>query len=148
MKIVVDTNIVFSSILTPNGKISDLLLNSESRFEFYSPQSILDELERHHNKLCAISNLSSTEINFLKRIILKKINIIDLDIVSSENWKKAIELTNNVDEFDAPFIALSLELDVPLWTGDKKLVNGLSSLGIDWILNTTDIQKIRDEYIT
>jgi putative PIN family toxin of toxin-antitoxin system len=146
VKIVVDTNIVFSGLLTPNGKISDLLMNSDNKFEFYSPQSILEELDRHHNKLCSISKLQTTEINFLKRLILKKINIIDLEIVSIENWHRAIELTNNIDEFDAPFIALSLELDASLWTGDKKLINGLSSLGINWVLNTSDVQIIRDEY--
>jgi len=34
-------------------------------------------------------------------------------------------LTKNVDEFDTPFVALSLELASPLWTGDKKLIKGL-----------------------
>ena len=37
MKIVVDTNIIFSAILNTNGKIGDLLLNSDDVFQFYSP---------------------------------------------------------------------------------------------------------------
>ena len=35
MKIVVDTNIVFSAILNSDGHIGELLFNSEEQFEFY-----------------------------------------------------------------------------------------------------------------
>lgn len=54
-----------------------------------------------------------------------------------------MELVRDVDEFDAPFIALSLELDSPLWTGDKQLIKGMAEKGIDWILNTDKIREIR-----
>lgn len=47
MKVVIDTNIIFSGLLNPNGKISDLLLNSSDKFDFYSPTYVLDELENH-----------------------------------------------------------------------------------------------------
>lgn len=46
MKIIVDTNIIFSRLLSPNGTISDLLLNSSRILEFYSPTNLLDELEK------------------------------------------------------------------------------------------------------
>lgn len=35
MKVVVDTNIVFSAILNSNGLIGELLFNSGNQFEFY-----------------------------------------------------------------------------------------------------------------
>ena len=41
MKIVVDTNIFFSAILNTNGKIGDLLLNSDDVFQFYSHNKLL-----------------------------------------------------------------------------------------------------------
>ena len=110
MNIVVDTNIVFSGILSPNGTICDLLLNSKETFNFFAPTLLLNELESHEKKLLKLSRFSSDELNFLKRIILRKINFIDLEIVGKINWKKAIELANDVDEFDTPFIALSLEM--------------------------------------
>jgi predicted nucleic acid-binding protein len=34
MKIVVDTNIIFSALLNSNGNIGDLLFNSDKDFEF------------------------------------------------------------------------------------------------------------------
>lgn len=114
MIVVVDTNIVFSGILSPTGTVCDLLLNSFNAFDFYAPMAILDELDAHHQKMLKISGFSENELNFLKRTILKKIDLIDLELLRQTTWEKAIELTKNVDAFDAPFIALSLELNSPL----------------------------------
>ncbi len=136
VNVVVDTNIVFSGILNHSGSISDILLNSSDVFEFYSPSSIVEELDRHHKKLVNISGFTEKDIRFLKRMPLKKISLIDLEQISSDNWQEAITLTKDVDEFDAPFIALSLELESPLWTGDKKLIKGLDRKGVEWIFDT------------
>lgn len=143
--IVVDTNIVFSGILSPQGTICDLLLNSSSIFDFYAPMAILDELSIHHQKLLKLSGLLEKELDFLKWTIMKKIDLIDLESIRSVTWDEACALTQNVDEFDTPFIALSLELDSPLWTGDKKLYKGLKQKGVDWILNTDAIKQIRSD---
>ncbi len=145
MKIVVDTNIIFSGLLSPNGTISDLLLNSSNAFDFYSPTYLLDELENHKKKLLKISGLLEKELDFLQRNLFKKIDLIDLESIRESTWQRAIELTNGIDEFDTPFIALALELDSPLWTGDKKLINGLNKKGVDWVLTTEIITEIRNE---
>lgn len=145
MKIVVDTNIIFSGLLSPNGKISDLLLNSSDKFDFYTPTYLLDELKNHKLKLLKISGFSENELEFMKRNIFKKIELIDLEYISDSTWIKAIELTKNVDEYDAPFVALALELESAIWTGDKKLAKGLKNKGIDWVLTTDIIAEIRDD---
>jgi predicted nucleic acid-binding protein len=75
-------------------------------------------------------------------MLLKKIELIDLETIRPISWNNARELTGNVDEFDALFIALSLELEAQLWTGDKKLIMGLKTKGIEWILDTNQIIKI------
>ncbi|MBP9927066.1 MAG: PIN domain-containing protein [Cyclobacteriaceae bacterium] len=147
MIVVVDTNIVFSGIANPDGTISDLLLNSFERFDFYAPSNLLEELDRHHKKLLALTGLKESDFNFLMRLILKRIDIIDIESISLATRLMAIKITENVDRFDAPFIALAMELNSVLWTGDKKLSKGLSNLGIDWVLDTVSIKKIRDEQL-
>lgn len=92
-----------------------------------------------------ISGLSEKELHFLQRNLFKKVDFIDLKSIRESTWEKATELTKNIDEFDAPFIALALELDSPLWTGDKELIKGLNIKGIDWIFTTDIITKIRNE---
>lgn len=144
MKIVVDTNIIFSGLLSPNGTISDLLLNSSNTFEFYTPTYLLDELENHRKKLLKISGFSEKELAFLHRNLFKRIDFIDLESIREKTWEKAIELTKDIDEYDAPFLALALELEAPLWTGDKKLIKGLQKKGVDWILTTDIVAEIRN----
>ncbi|WP_310991787.1 PIN domain-containing protein [Aequorivita marina] len=145
MKIVVDTNIIFSAILSPEGTISDLLLNSFETFDFYAPTFVLDELKTHQNKILQISGLSEDDLDFLKRILLKKVTLINVEAFQNKSWQKALELTSNVDEFDTPFIALCIELEAQLWTGDKKLIKGLGLKGIDWLFDTAKMKEIRNK---
>ncbi|MCB9263198.1 MAG: putative toxin-antitoxin system toxin component, PIN family [Flavobacteriales bacterium] len=144
MKIVVDTNIVFSAMLNQHGNICDLLLNSLDSFVFYSPSFVLEELDNHTNKLRRLTGYSEKELDYLCRILFTKVDLIDMETLQKKSWEKAIELTKNIDEFDAPFVALAIELDAPLWTGDKKLLNGLVKKGIDWILTTETVARIRN----
>lgn len=141
MKIVLDTNIVFSSILSPNGTINELLFNSSDKIQFYSPESLIEELDDHHQKLINISKYSEKEISFLKRNILNKISIINLDYIKSISWEQAYNLAHDIDEFDTPFVALAIELQSPLWTGDKKLIKGLKKKNVDWIYSTEELIK-------
>ena len=142
MKLVVDTNIVFSAIISPKGIISDLLLNSYDRIEFFAPSYLEDELENHQSKLIEISGYTHAELKFQKRSILKRISLISVESVQSENMKRAFELTHTIDHFDTPFIALAIELKSPLWTGDKKLIKGLKEIGVDWLLSTKEVKQI------
>ncbi len=50
MKIVVDTNIIFSALLNTNSKIGDLLLDPESKFDFYSCIYMRTEILKHWEK--------------------------------------------------------------------------------------------------
>ena len=63
MKVILDTNIIFSCALSINSKIADLIFNSDKVFEFYSVYYLKEELETHKAKLCALSNLLRTTDN-------------------------------------------------------------------------------------
>lgn len=144
MKIVVDTNIIFSGILSPNGVISDFLINSSGIFDFYSPSCLLEELDRYYPKLIKLAKLTKSDIDFLRKIILNKVSLIDVQSIQEDFWEQAIEFCKDVDQYDAPFIALSLGLNAPLWTGDKKLIKGLKNKNINWLWDTQQIRLIRD----
>ena len=145
MKIVVDTNILFSAFLNPNGRIGEILLNSFDTFTFSAPSFLISELDNHKEKLLKLSGYTQNEFEFLQRILFKKIDFINIEFIQTSNWSKAIELTENIDEFDAPFVALAIELNCHLWTGDKKLRTSLKAKGIDFVLNTEEMNKLRDE---
>jgi len=145
VRIVIDTNVVFSAILSSKGSINDILLNSENIFEFYAPSFLIDELEKHRGKIMKVSRYSDAELNYIQRILFKKIEFIDPEYIKNSIWQQAIKLTGDIDPADSPFIALALELDALLWTGDKKLMTGMINNNIDWVISTEVIKKIRDK---
>jgi predicted nucleic acid-binding protein len=51
MRIVVDTNIVFSAILNTNSKIARVLLQPKSRLNFYSTEQLSYENEEHIERI-------------------------------------------------------------------------------------------------
>ncbi len=61
--------------------------------------------------------------------ILEKIQFIGSDVISKENRLIGFELCKEIDEKDSPFIALAIEIDAYVWTGDKKLKKGLEEKG-------------------
>lgn len=125
MKIVIDSNIIFSLLISNNQKMAGILLNSPSNIEFFSPSYMLDELEKHQDKLLKLSGFSQEDLVFIKDSILQKIKLIDVVNLPKKTWVEAFDLVQNVDENDTPLVALAIELHARLWTGDKKLTNGL-----------------------
>lgn len=138
MNLVVDTNIVFSAMISDTGKIGELLLNKPSDIHYISPNFLLEELDRHTEKILAMSGYSYTEYQQIKSLVTKNIDFIDPIKVSKENWEKSYQLLKDVDENDVSFLALNLEMNSYLWTGDKKLIKGLQSKSYNRII-TTDI---------
>ena len=61
-KIVVDTNIIFSCLLNTEGKIGDLLFNSNEVFDFFSNDYMRFEIHKHWSKLKKISKLSDSDL--------------------------------------------------------------------------------------
>lgn len=144
MNIFVDTNIIFSAKLNPTWKISDLLLDPSDHFTFFAPDLLISGLDRHHTKLISISKFSEEDISFLKRLLLSKLVLVDLVSIDQKDWQKALELVERIDEFDAPFLVLSLKMNTYLWTGDKKLKKGLQILGYDKVIDKDVLLQLRN----
>lgn len=144
MRVVVDTNIVFSAVLNSNGLIGEILFNSQGQFEFYSSEFMLDELTKYKSKLQKLTKMSETKIDLTIHQVMKNIVLISPLAVSDSVWKEAYELATDVDEDDTPFLATAISLEAFIWTGDKKLVNGLRKKGFQNIYSTTDLYELRN----
>ncbi len=142
MKIVLDTNIIFSALLNTNGNIGKLIFNSSNIFSFYSCNYMRYEISNHWKKLKYISKLNDNELEKAKFLIYEKITFINEEIIEQKFWEKAIQLTQKIDEDDVDFVALTLFLKAKLWTGDKVLLNGLKKLNFIQILSTEDILNL------
>ncbi len=68
--------------------------------------------------------------------ILKRIHFVNEDLISEENYLRAYTLCKEIDENDTPFVALALEINGCLFSGDEKLKKALKNKGFDRFLLT------------
>ncbi|MEO8146958.1 MAG: PIN domain-containing protein [Bacteroidia bacterium] len=143
IKIIIDTNIIFSALLNTNGTIGDLLFNSYNHFEFYSCSYMRYEIEKHREKLKRISKLSDTELEEARFKIFDQINFINEELIPAKTWLAAEEITKEIDIDDSDFVALTKYLKGYLWTGDKELYNGLTKKNFKSVFNTSELIALR-----
>ncbi|MDR2206178.1 MAG: hypothetical protein LBE36_08505 [Flavobacteriaceae bacterium] len=139
MKIVIDTNIVFSALINASATIPEIIVSPFSDFRFYTSEYLLEELEKHKEKLQKASKLTEKEIHKATAKLFKYINTLSLEMIPQDIWTAAEDLTMDIDRNDTPFVALSIFLNAPLWTGDKILYNGLKNKGFDKVLSTHEL---------
>lgn len=123
--IIVDTNIIFSTLLREQSQFLQLIL--DGKYDFFVCELILMELFKHKEKIIRLSQLSENEVIKLYYLLLKRLHVYKEELISTENWLQAYRLCEPVDEDDTPHVALTLELELEglLWTGDSKLKAGL-----------------------
>jgi predicted nucleic acid-binding protein len=143
VKIIVDTNIIFSAILNTNGSIGDLLMNSGKMLDFYSCDYMRHEIQNHWEKLKKISKLSEEELSNSYFQIASRIHFINESLIPGEVWQRAKAYTKDIDIDDTDFVALTLYLKGSLWTGDKELYNGIKAIGFKRIFNTDELKAHR-----
>lgn len=144
MKLVVDTNIVFSGILNTEGNIGDLLINSEPYFSFISPEFLRTELSRNKLKLSRASGLSNSQLKIAVEVVLSRIRFIPEGQIRFSAWKAADHLCHDVDPGDTPFVALARHARCRIWSGDKQLMKALSTKGYTQFHSTGELLDLRE----
>lgn len=96
---------------------------------FYAPNFLITEIYTHEDKLIKNSKLSESEFYLYFNGIIERITFVPTDFIGISSRQKAYDLCKDIDIKDTPFIALAIDLDIQLWTGDKKLKDGLKLKG-------------------
>ena len=142
MKIVVDSNIVFSAILNTKGKLGQLIINGSRHFEYYTINLLYEEIKTHKEKILRLTGFDYESYEQILNVVLNNITFVDDILLSDDEIAKAFELTKDIDENDSMYIALNNHLSSNLWTGDKKLINGLRKNGYKRIKSTDEIYRV------
>lgn len=125
--VVVDTNMIFSALISKASEIRYILF--ESNITFFSPNFLISEIYKHKDKLIKNSKLTESEFYLYFNGIIERIRFVPIDFIGIESRQKAYDLCKDIYKKDTPFIALAIDLNIPVWTGDKKLKAGLRSKG-------------------
>jgi predicted nucleic acid-binding protein len=114
MEIVLDTNILISSLLK-DGLTRDLILLSP--FNMYTIELSKIEIENHKEELLLKSKLDEISFDYLRNFIFRKVNFASLeDIIPFKD--RAIEIMSEIDIDDSLFLALAMSLNCPIWSND------------------------------
>jgi predicted nucleic acid-binding protein len=142
VKIIVDTNIIFSALLKTQTTFGQIIFNSESIFDFYSPHYLRTEIKKHWDRLKKISKLTDQQVEESYDSLLTKINFINEEIIPQKIWVDSEKIIEEIDADDIDFVALTKYLRGKLWTGDLELWDGLRSKGFKNVLTTSEILKL------
>jgi len=126
--VVVDTNILFSALLSADSRFRAILFTSSRRFLIC--ETTLVELFRLKDKLRKLRP-HTTEDTLLSMFhaILRRVELVREDSISPAIWERAGELCGGVDPDDAPHLAVAIASGGLLWTGDGVLKRGLLAKG-------------------
>lgn len=145
MKVIVDANIVFSGILNTNGKIADLLINSRKKIQFIAPEFLRFEISKHYSKISKLSGLTIGQIREAEYQVCRDIIFISEEQISNSAWVIAEKVVSDIDPNDTPYMAYAKHFRCKIWSGDKKLIKGLTKKGIQIILTTDELFRWRKE---
>src|SRR3989344_1561869 len=120
-KFVVDANVVISSLINKGVTHSVFLFNSLlEKFEFVAPEFLLDEVKKHKSKALRLTKMSEQEFEDSYNFLIEEISFIPSDDFI-KLLPKAKQLAPH--DKDAPYIALSLALNCPIFSGDKGMLS-------------------------
>ncbi len=145
LKIVVDTNIVFSAILKPGSRIGKIILTSKKHFQFYTCDFLKTELLKHRDKLLKLTKLSSHELDELEFLLTKNIVFINENLLPEKIITTSENILTGIDLNDTPFVALTKHLKAKLWTGDKELALGIETKKYIETLTTIQLSDLLDK---
>lgn len=137
MKVVADANIIFSALIS--GK--NIYLEVFESAEVYVPDFVFIEIARYESRIKQRVHIREYLKSFTQELF-SHVTVIPNLAIESGSFMQAHELCKDIDLQDIPFVALSIELSVPLWTNDKKLSDGLSAKGYTNLVSTSVIFEL------
>jgi len=138
-RIVVDTNVAFSTFLNIDSHIGQILLNGGRYYDFYAPEYIKYELIEHKERIKNIGKLTEDRFVEIYGLILQNVRTINHSQIPDSFYQSAMETCLEIDIDDTPFVAITDYLRGKLWTGDKRLINGLIAKRYSRIVTTNDL---------
>ena len=128
MFVVADVNVALSSLLSKGDSFDVFAVNRMfNKFEFVAPEFLLVELNKHKEEIFKRSGLSRDIFDRDLEFVLGQINFIP-----KEEFSKSMPEAEKISSKhlkDVQYVALALELNCPIFSGDKS-IKELSSVEV------------------
>lgn len=141
-KVVVDTNLVFSTILDRSSPVGTLVTKPEDYgIELCALDMLKVELTRHAPKLRKILSVTATVLQKLQATACSRITFVPDATIPYSFYTQALPFVRDTDIDDIAFVALALWYNCELVTGDRKLQKGLMARGYRSIFSFTELRQ-------
>ncbi len=127
---ILDANIIFTALIS--GK--PLYLNFVANNQCFTSDFAFAEIEKYKVVIMKKSKIQPSDFQKFIKLLFEYITVIPSLYITEENQVKAIELCKDIDEKDTPYVALALEMEIPLITQDKKLYDGLQKIDFEYVI--------------
>lgn len=133
MRLVVDANVVFSTLIAFSNKTCDLFFLGT--VELHAPEYLLGEIWEHEQEIIDKSGLSPAECRDALELIASKIRFVPFS-----EYAQFIIKAESVcpDPDDVEYFALALSLSCSFWSNDK----ALTQQKLVKVLSTSDVLSL------
>lgn len=139
--LIVDANILMSALITQQGRVAATLIAASERYQFISCHFLYVELFKHKEKLVKLSRLPEADFLELLLGLLNRVEFLNESLLPEEVVQQAHQLVDDIDPRDVYYVALTLHHNTRLWTGDRKLADGLQAKGVSFLCTTADLTQ-------
>ncbi len=112
MRLVIDTNVAYL-LFSRDPFVRTFVLTH--KLELYAPRQLFNELVKDKEKVCVATRVSGDGFDELYDALVTQ--VIHEKEVSADSLKQAELLISDAN--DAPFLALAVEMGLPIWSNDK-----------------------------
>ncbi len=127
---VIDTNVIMGMLISGKAHYRTIL----TFVRFYLPEFSMTELDEYKHVIFEKSKFTKIELKEFIYFVFSSVSVIPGFVLSKESIKLANNLCENIDIKDISFLALSIDMDLPLLTRDEQLYNGLKRKGYKKII--------------
>ncbi len=125
IEFVIDANILMSILISGRASYKPIL----AFHNFILPELVLVEIEKYKGVLSNKTRMSENEFIEWSYFVFSEITILPNYVLKQEVLEKTEILLSDIDTKDIAYVALAMQLDLPLLTRDKPLYKGIRKKG-------------------
>ena len=134
---VIDANVLMSILISGKASYRPLL----TYHNFILPDFVLVELEKYKSVLKSRTKMQGDEFLQWTYFVFSQLTILPQYVLHQESLEKSKQLLEKIDLKDSAYVALAMQLDLPLLTRDNPLYEGLRKQGFRRIVLFEDFLR-------
>jgi predicted nucleic acid-binding protein len=134
---VIDANVLMSMLISGRGGYRPVL----SFNNFILPDFALIEIEKYKDILKNKTKMSQNQFTEWTYFVFSELTILPQYVLAQEIVEKSEILLEKIDLKDISYVALAMQLDLPLLTRDNPLYEGLRKQGFRKVMLFEDFLR-------